>query len=73
MHLIHQMSSPFQKYWNKLKSENPTLYEEKLKKNRDRIQEMRKKIYDDPEKHKLHKEKMRLAYARRKNQKEKTE
>ena len=63
------MSSPFQKYWNKLKAENPTLYEEKLKQNRDRIQEMRQKIYDDPEKHKLHKEKQGAAYAARRQKK----
>ena len=55
--------SNFQKYWQRLKSERPKEYDRKLERNRERIRAMRKSIYSDPEKHKLHKEKQRLRYA----------
>ena len=57
--------SAFQKYWNNLKESNPEAYEEKLRVNRERIKKMRKAIYDDPEKHAAHKQRMREKYKKR--------
>ena len=58
--------SAFQKYWERLKTTDPELYEEKLLRNRIRIQKIRNEIYSDPEKHKLYKEEQRKKYAERK-------
>ena len=55
--------SSFQQYWERLKTERPEEYDRKLARNRERIRAMRKAIYNDPEKHKLYKEKQRLRYA----------
>jgi hypothetical protein len=57
--------SAFQQYWNRLKNTDPDLYEEKLLRNRLRIQKIRNDIYADPEKHKLYKEQQRKIYAKR--------
>jgi hypothetical protein len=65
--------SAFQKYWDRLKATDPELYEEKLLRNRTRIQNIRNAIYDDPEKHELYKEQQRKRYAKRKGLKTKTE
>jgi hypothetical protein len=61
--------SAFQKYWERLKTTNPELYEEKLLRNRTRIQKMRNEIYSDPEKHKIYKEQQRKKYAERNSKK----
>ena len=57
--------SSFQKYWERLKTERPEEYERQLKRNRERIKKLRQSIYNDPEKHKKHKEKQRLRYAKK--------
>ena len=57
--------SAFQKYWNALKTERPTVYEEKLESNRQRIKKLRQAIYADPEKHAAYKAAQRAAYKAR--------
>ena len=60
------MSSAFILYWKRLKEEKPTVYQEKLKRNRDRITKQRAALYADKEKHEAHKQKQRERYAARK-------
>ena len=63
--------SAFVEYWRKLKTEKPTIYQEKLKSNRERIRNLRKEIYADKAKHEEYKKRQREAYQRRKLQKNK--
>ena len=57
--------SAFQKYWKNLRENNPEAYEEKLRVNRERIKNMRKAIYSDPQKHAEHKRRQREKYKLR--------
>ena len=63
------MSSPFQRYWAKLKTERPDVYQQKLKSNRQRIKNLRQTIYSDPVKHEQYKANQRAAYAAKKAKK----
>jgi hypothetical protein len=60
---MYKMSSAFIVYWNRLKEENPEVYQQKLKRNRDRIQKRRAAIYADKELHETYKQKQREKYA----------
>ena len=59
-------TSDFQKYWERLQTERPEAYQDKLKRNRERIRKMRQDIYADPEKHAAWKKARREQYAARK-------
>ena len=57
--------SAFTRYWQHLKENEPSVYQEKLKQNRERIRRLRKEIYNDPAKHAAYKAKQREAYKQR--------
>jgi hypothetical protein len=61
--------SNFQIYWRRLKKDDPETYQSRLKVNRDRLKNIRKNIYEDPDKHKAHLERERERYRRRKDAK----
>ena len=57
--------SKFAEYWADLKLNHPEEYQEKLKKNRERIQAYRKRIYSDKTSHENHKKANRKKYKER--------
>ena len=57
--------SAFTRYWADLKQNSPSVYQDKLKQNRERIRRIRKEIYNDPAKHAAYKAKQREAYKAR--------
>ena len=59
--------SKFQIYWRDLKENHPKKYEERLKRNSDRIRAKRHKIYKDPKKHEEFKAKNRIYYKKRRD------
>jgi hypothetical protein len=59
--------SNFQIYWRRLKQDDPQAYESRLKVNRDRLKNIRKQIYENPERHKKHLETERARYRRRRD------
>lgn len=58
--------SAFQLYWKRLKTDDREKYEAKLTQNRNRVKDIRKRIYADKELHEEHKQKMRDRYAAKK-------
>lgn len=64
--------STFQRYWARLKAENPEKYEIRLATNRDRVFRMRHDIYADKAKHATHLEKQRAKYAAKQRSKNKS-
>ena len=59
------MTSPFQKYWNDLKVNNPEKYERRLQLNRDKQRMRRHAIYKDKTLHEKFKAENRRKYAER--------
>ena len=55
--------SAFQRYWKRLKTEDPEKYEIRLAANRERVKRMRQTIYADKEKHVVYLERQRAKYA----------
>ena len=56
----------FQTYWKKLKETRPKEYQDRLKRNRDRLRNIRVKIKEDPEKYESYKARQRELYHRKK-------
>ena len=59
--------SRFQKYWIDLKVQQPDIYQEKLKRNRERAKAYRQLIRDDPERRAKHNAKRREKYRHKLN------
>ena len=59
------MPTAFQIYWQRLKDDEPALYQSKLKQNRDRIKQIRAALYADKTKHSAYKQLQRARYATR--------
>ena len=57
--------SKFSEYWNDLKLNHPDKYHDRLKKNRERIQAYRKRIYADKTTHEDYKKANRKTYRNR--------
>ncbi len=57
--------SKFSEYWNDLKLNHPDKYQDRLKKNRERIQAYRKRIYADKKAHEEYKKANRKTYRDR--------
>ena len=57
--------SKFSEYWTDLKLNHPEVYQERLKKNRERIRAYRKRIYSDKTAHENYKKANRKTYKER--------